>query len=687
MALPSIDIAWRRGDDPRGLREREWLVTNGLGGYASGSLLGIPTRRYHGVFVPSLPHPKGRHVMISHLDEEIVAGGQAARMGGAEYPDGRLESDCHRHLLHFRLARLLPTWVFEVGGSVVEKTVTMLYGQNTMCVQYRLLEGGTARLHVRLHVSFRRIDADLVAESARPFTLGITRRRHTLQLADSDLELRVAMRPDRGVFVAHETESPDVLYRVERDRGYTPCVEDLYSPGYFAIDLVPDQPATFVASTQGWESIDGVDGAGAINAECERVDRFVALALPAAREGFGAALAQAADQFIVLPGTRVEEAVIAEASGHHVRTIIAGYHWFGDWGRDTMIGLEGLALVTGRHREAGAILRTFARYVRDGLLPNLFPEGERHALYHTADATFWFFHAIDRYVAASGDEDILRELHPVLADIIERHVRGTHFGIGVDPRDGLVSAGAPGYQLTWMDAKVDDWVVTPRRGKPVEIQALWHNALMLMAEWSARIGAPDGAYRARAEEVRAAFNARFWQPRLGYLLDVVDGEHGDDPSCRPNQIFAVSLHHPVLQSDHWGAVVDTVGARLLTPFGLRTLAPDHPDYKRSYHGDLRARDAAYHQGTVWPWLIGHFVDAWLRVHGDPARARGMLEGFRGHLHDAGIGSISEIFDAEPPFVPRGCIAQAWSVAEVLRAWVRTDPRAAAPDQTGLATIR
>ncbi len=667
----AVHLAWRRGDDPERLHGREWLVTNGLGGYASGSVLGIPTRRYHGLFVPNLAQPKGRHVLISHLDEEVVVGGHAARLGGAEFANGGLECEAHRYLVDFRVDRLMPTWRFAVDGCAVEKTVVMLHNQNTVCVQYGLVEGERVRLHVRLHAAFRRIDAPLV-DAPRPFELAIARGRHELRVADSPLVLRFALRPG-GVFVAHERDSPDVLYRVERERGYVPCVEDLYSPGYFAVDLERERPVTFVASTQGWEACAAVDGPEAVEAECRRVDRLVSIAAPAAREGFAATLVQAADQFIVLPGSRLEESVIAEASGHQVRTVIAGYHWFGDWGRDTMISLDGLTLATGRQREAGAILRTFAQYVRDGLLPNLFPEGEREALYHTVDATFWFFHALDRYVAASGDDAILGELMPVLADVVEHHVRGTRFGIGMDPADGLMRAGAPGYQLTWMDAKVDDWVVTPRRGKPVEIQALWHNALALMAQWSERLGLAADAYRERAAAVRDAFNARFWDDERGHLADVIDGEYGDDASFRPNQLFAVSLRHPVLDPRRWQAVVDAVAARLLTPYGLRTLSADHPDYKPNYHGDLRTRDAAYHQGTVWPWLIGHFVDAWLRVYDDPARARAMLDGFRGHLGDAGLGTISEIFDAEPPFAPRGCIAQAWSVAEVLRAWVRTAP--------------
>jgi predicted glycogen debranching enzyme len=349
-----------------------------------------------------------------------------------------------------------------------------------------------------------------------------------------------------------------------------------------------------------------------------------------------------------------------------------------------MISLEGLTLTTGRQVEAGYILRTFAHYIRDGLIPNMFPEGEKEGLYHTADATLWYFHALDRYLAATGDRATLQLLLPKLLDIVEHHLRGTRFGIGVDPADGLLRQGAEGYQLTWMDAKVGDWVVTPRRGKAVEINALWYNALRLLEEWvreeqesevkgvEASSLTPD-ALAGHAERIRRSFNRRFWYADGGHLYDVVDAEGGgDDPACRPNQILAISLAHPVLDPERWRPVLDVVTERLLTPVGLRSLAPGHPEYKAKYYGDLRARDAAYHQGTVWAWLIGPFLDAWLKVHPeDRTGARRFLQGFVDHQHDACIGSISEIFDAEEPFTPRGCVAQAWSVAEVLRGWAQT----------------
>jgi len=349
--------------------------------------------------------------------------------------------------------------------------------------------------------------------------------------------------------------------------------------------------------------------------------------------------------------------------------VIAGYHWFTDWGRDTMISLEGLTLVTRRHREAGSILRTFATYIRDGLIPNMFPEGDNAGLYHTADATMWFFHAVARYVRWTNDRGTLRDLLPKMVGIIDRHVEGTRFNIHVDPADGLLAQGAEGYQLTWMDAKVDGWVVTPRRGKAVEINALFYNALRILQAFLSEEG--DGANARRMEElaerVRTSFNERFWYADGQHLYDVVDTEGGgDDAALRPNQIFAVSLDYPVLDRSRWEQVVSVVERELLTPVGLRSLARAHPDYKPVYDGDLRARDAAYHQGTVWGWLIGPFVDAWMKVHGDAAEARRFLDGFGPHLGEACIGTISEVFDAEATFTARGCAAQAWSVAEVLR---------------------
>jgi predicted glycogen debranching enzyme len=391
-----------------------------------------------------------------------------------------------------------------------------------------------------------------------------------------------------------------------------------------------------------------------------------------------AELTQAVDAFIIQPVGRTEDTARAHAAGDEIRTIIAGYHWFTDWGRDTMISLEGLTLTTGRYVEAGYILRTFAAYIRDGLLPNLFPEGEKEGLYHTADATLWFFHSLDRYVTLTGDRDTLQLILPSLLDIVSHHLQGTRFGIKVDPTDGLLTQGDANLPLTWMDAKVEDWIVTPRRGKAVEINALWYNALCLLTAWLREAGRDQEAREldAHAQLAQRSFNERFWYAEGPYLYDVIDGEHGNDTACRPNQLLAMSLRHAILVPERWSAVLGVVRQRLLTPVGLRSLDPAHPEYKATYDGDLRARDAAYHQGTVWAWLMGPFIDAWLKVYPhDRAGARAFLQGFEAHLSDACIGSISEVFDAEVPFTPRGCVAQAWSVAEVLRCWVKTAPQA------------
>jgi predicted glycogen debranching enzyme len=664
LALP-----WDAAKDPSPLRQREWLITNGLGGYSSGTVAGIPTRKYHGLFVPNLSSPKGRHILISRCDEVLVSNGERLLLGGAEFADDRFVGESHLLLKEFRLDDRVAVWLFDVNGTVLEKSIVMVHNQNTVCVRYRILSGAALDLEVRPYVSFRRHDESPHTELVRNFTFTARNGRHEVSADDGTLMLRMGTCRSPSVFVSSEHREHEFVYRIDRSRGDS-SVESAYSPGYYMVRISTDESLCFFGSTQNWERL-SLDVNSLFDAEHKRSAGLLSLTRGIAGDGFAEQLALAADQFIVLPGSRMEETVLAQAEGTDLRTVYAGYHWFGDWGRDTMISLEGLTLSTGRYREAGAILRTFSHYVKDGLLPNLFPEGERQALYHTVDATLWYFHAISRYVEVTGDRSILKPLMPVLQSIIGYHVTGTHFGIHADPADGLITAAAEGYQLTWMDAKVDGWVVTPRRGKPVEIQALWFNALTLMSQWALELHQPYEEYQRRAEQVRESFNARYWNDSTGCLFDVIDGPSGNDPAIRPNQVFALSLTHPVLFQRHWKAVMDVVTNRLLTPYGLRTLSDDHPEYKRHYRGDLRSRDAAYHQGTVWPWLIGHYIDALLRVQPDTAAARQLLQSFPDHLCDAGVGSISEIFDAEPPFAPGGCIAQAWSVAEVLRAWIKT----------------
>jgi predicted glycogen debranching enzyme len=651
------------------LLSKEWLVTNGLGGYASGTLLCAPTRRYHGLFVPDLPSPWGRTVMIPRLDEEAIVDGEALLLSGVEFEDGRLKSDLPQVFDEFTREWQTPQWHCLFKGRRLQKRIIMPYGQNSVYVEYRLLEGDPLRLHLRPFVTFRMLDAQLHEARRPPFPLTVLDGRYEMHLCEGAPSLKMCVRPHRGVFVADSLVSAGVSYRIDRDRG-SEHIENLASPGYFSADLTLDRPIAFVASTEPWELLECNSGS-IFEAEAQRLHKLLSLLQERDNDDIERWLTLAADQFIVFPGSRLDEQALARASGDEARTVIAGYHWFTDWGRDTMISLEGLTLCTGRYHEARSILRTFAHYIKDGLLPNLFPEGQRQALYHTVDATLWFFHALDRYHRVTGDSETVMALRPILKSVIEHHVNGTHFGIGVDSQDGLLRAGAEGYQLTWMDAKVDGWVVTPRRGKPVEIQALWYNALQCMARWGEIAGEQTDRLEAMAARARQSFNERFWREAGGCLFDVIDGEQGDDASFRPNQIFTISLQHPILEERRWHAVVDAVAQKLLTPVGLRSLSRDHRDYKPMYFGDLRARDAAYHQGTVWAWLIGPFIDAWLKVYKDASQARGMLEGFRSHLLEDGIGTVSEIFDAEPPYHPRGCIAQAWSVAEVLRACRKT----------------
>ena len=664
----------RETDD---LLRQEWLVTNGLGGYASGAIVGITTRRFHGLLVAALPAPFGRTMMFNHLIERLyLPDGLIVQLCGEECRPDAVTMPCADILTEFRLEMGLPVWRYEIGAVTLEKQLLMPHLQNTVHVTYRLLSGPEpARIELRPAIHFRPHEGRVSEAPSGPYTLVIVDDKYEIIGEPDYPSLRMRLYGEDASLTLDRGVIKDLFYRVEARRGYD-SQGVLWSPGYFNVTVGFNKDATLIASTESWATISALPPREALFAEIERRRRLLAAPPAPAHTRFGAELTLAADQFIIIPAGRVEEAARARASGDEVRTVIAGYHWFTDWGRDTMIGLEGLTLTTGRFAEAGWILRTFAHYVRDGLIPNMFPEGEREGLYHTADATLWFFHALDRYLRATSDRETLRLILPVLRDIVRRHIQGTRFGISVDPHDGLLGQGAPGYQLTWMDAKVGDWVVTPRRGKAVELNALWYNALRLLAEWVSDESAsnePEAeSLVERAEKFRQTFNHRFWYAEGGYLYDVVDGERGDDPACRPNQLLSFSLKYAVLDEDKWRPTLDVVTRRLLTPVGLRSLSPEHPDYKSTYDGDLRARDAAYHQGTVWAWLIGPFIDAWLKVHpGQYQGARRFLEGFEEHLDEACVGSISEIFDAEDKFAARGCIAQAWSVAEVLRCYVKT----------------
>jgi predicted glycogen debranching enzyme len=664
--------------DAESMLGREWLVTNGLGGFASSTIAGVPTRRYHGLLISALRTPLGRTVMFNHLTEWLrLANGERHQIGGQERVGDQLEWPGSKSLREFRLEDGLPVWRYELDGAVVEKRVLLVHSQNTVHVNYRLVEGeGPLRLKLRPALQFRPLEEPVHESTDEPYTVTSIEDRLEVSTGQMYPPLRLKIYGARATFALDGGRLQNVYYRTEARRGYA-HVGEMWSPGYFSVDLTNDATATLVGSTESWELIRALTPEGANAAEHERRERLLTAAPPSAREGVAAELVLAADQFVITPSGRQEDAARAHAAGEEVRSVIAGYHWFTDWGRDTMISLEGLTCTTGRHREAGWILRTFGQYVRDGLIPNMFPDGASEGLYHTADATLWFFHALDRYLQTTDDRVTLEVLLPKMHDIIRHHLEGTRFNIHVDARDGLLVQGAEGYQLTWMDAKCDGWVVTPRRGKAVEINALWYNALRLLEGWTRDAGDSE-----RAEELKShadlclrSFNERFWYEEGGHLFDVIESEEmqgGDDAACRPNQLLAISLEHAVLERSRWESVLNVAREKLLTPVGLRSLSPDHPDFKPTYHGDLKTRDAAYHQGTVWAWLIGPFIDAWLKAYPeDRAGARKLLEGFVPHLNEACVGSISEVFDAVEPYAARGCVAQAWSVAEVLRCWVLT----------------
>jgi len=643
------------GDLEAALR-REWLETNGLGGFASSTIIGLNTRRYHGLLVAATKPPVGRIVMLSKLEETLFIEGQPFDLSANRYP-GVIHPRGFQYLKKFRLDPF-PVFTYEIEGIEIEKTVFMIQGENSAVVQYELKKNNhperpnSLRLELRPLIAFRdyhstthengAINGD-AKQSPGLATLTPYQGLPSLHLAHNASEVRKAGSWYRNF-----------EYDAERERGLD-FAEDLFNPLVLRFDLDKGRPATVIAST---EQRDAAQAAELRKAEIARRSKLTAAA-PVA-DAFAQDLTSAADQYIVARGDK--------------KTVIAGYHWFSDWGRDTMVALPGLTLPTGKPEVARSILRTFAQHVDQGMLPNRFPDAGETPEYNTVDATLWFFEAARAYLAYTGDVEFVRnELYPVFADIIAWHVRGTRYGIKVDS-SGLLSSGEPGVQLTWMDAKVGDWVVTPRRGKPVEIEALWYNALCIMEDLAQRFGDETGEkrYRNMATVASWSFNRLFWNENTGCLFDVTNGAP-PDPSIRPNQILAVSLTHGMLSPERAKGVVEKVQAHLLTPFGLRSLAPSDPQYRGRYTGGPTERDGAYHQGTVWPWLMGPFITAYIKVNqgSDAARrqAAEWLEPLKGHLADGGLGHISEIFDGDAPQRPCGCIAQAWSVAEILRAYV------------------
>ena len=673
------------------LIKTEWLVTNGLSGYCTGTASGVQTRCFHGYLISALPSPAGRTMMLNDIIEEVVLStGEVVRLN-AEQTAKETCLNGLSYLSAFGLRYGLPVWVYELDGITIEKRILMPHQQNTTYINYRVTAGaGSVRVNLRPAVNMRPHEAPVNSPLAS-YTVTVRDRYYELLDDKGYPPLRISVLANGGGLTLDTCTIHKRLYALEQARGYIHEGE-LWSPGYFSAKLEPGCDVDLVVSTENLAVMSALTPHQAWDAELDRRRRLVLIADKGASTQFGHDLIWAADQFIFKPVGRQKDITRARAAGDEVRSVVAGYHWFTDWGRDTMISLEGLTLTTGRRYDASYILRTFAHYIKDGLIPNMFPEGQNEGLYHTADATLWFFHAIHRYMQSTDDRHLLGQLLQKLLDIVGHHLRGTHFNIHVDHSDGLLHQGQEGYQLTWMDAKVDGWVVTPRRGKAVEINALWYNALRILEHWlreAERMKEADGIAE-HAARAKQSFNKRFWYAEGNYLYDVIDGEGGRaDASLRPNQLFSFSLEYPVLSNEHWEPVLQIVKEKLLTPVGLRSLAPGSPDYKPRYDGDLRSRDAAYHQGTVWAWLIGPFIDAWLKVYpNDLQTAHGFLQGFEVPGHSSSCaGSINEIFDAEPPFDPRGCAAQAWSIAEVLRTFVKTNQAAQSePAERDLAEV-
>ncbi|MBI1870654.1 MAG: amylo-alpha-1,6-glucosidase [Chlamydiae bacterium] len=630
--------------------KREWVVTNGLGGYASSTICGANTRRYHGLLVASIEPPTNRMVILSKVEETIHIDGKSYDLSCNKFPE-TIHPMGHQHLELFSF-EFYPKFIYSVDGVRLEKNVYMIFEKNATIIFYRLLESPKPiKLSLMSFVACRRFH-ELTHEN--PFF------NPKVECQEGLLRLK----PYKNAPMIHFFFSPaqfadnplwyqNFEYEKEYRRGLD-YREDLFTPGDLTFDIAPGGSCFLIVSTDELSSSD------LLQAEFKETERKKLILKNCNKDDkLAFSLFLAADTFLVQRGEKGSASVIG------------GYHWFSDWGRDTMISLPGLTLATGRFDLAKSILTTYSKYCSQGMLPNRFPDEGKEPDYNTVDATLWFFNAIYQYFLYTGDEIFIRStLFPVLKDMIHWHEQGTRYQIHVE-EDGLLFAGEKGSQLTWMDAKIGDNVITPRVGKAVEVNALWYNALKIMEFFSDRFGFLPlrDHYSSMADLAKKSFNHLFWNPELECLYDVIQENQGD-PSIRPNQIFSISLPFPILKTEHHRPVLKIIEQELLTPYGLRSLSPQNPKYTGKYSGNAIVRDKSYHQGTVWPWLLGPYVTSFLKVHGRTGRTldkvKEMLEPFRDHLYENGIGTISELFDGDAPHEPNGCISQAWSVAEILR---------------------
>ena len=656
--------------------ELEWLVTNGIGGFASSSVSLMNTRRYHGLLFASLRPPVERVALVSKLDVTALYGNTEVPLAANEFADGTIAPRGFRQLESFRLEGLVPVWTWAVGDARVEQRLWMRHGENTTYVQFTRI-GGSKELRLRLEPLSTYRDYHWQPRGERAFRVEPVRDGIQIVAYDGAQPYRILCSDAR--IEARPQWHWNFKHRDETARGLDD-IEDLFRPAILEIDLRLGQTRAVILTAEPQTPMPAAEALAAERARQREISSRYGAALrvfdPQADVATGQLapvaeqLALAADQFLV-----ERRDALGTPLG---KTVIAGYPWFGDWGRDTMIALPGLTLATGREEIAVSVLRTFARFVSQGMLPNRFPDAGETPEYNTVDASLWFFVAVHAYLTRAADRSFKSEIYPTLKDMLDWHVRGTRFGIQVDPTDGLLRAGQDGVQLTWMDAKVGEWVVTPRIGKPVEINALWFNAVSIMRDLANELGfTPEAAhYALLASRIRENFEKSYWYDAGGYLCDVIDGPEGvvgddgrrRDSSLRPNQIFALSLPHALLTGEKAKRVLSVCAAELWTPVGLRSLAPSEPRYVGRYGGGPLERDGAYHQGTVWTWLLGPFASAHYRIHADAPAALDFLRAIPSHLREGCIGQVSEIMDANAPFEPRGCFAQAWGVAELLRAW-------------------
>ena len=657
---------------------REWLVTNGIGGYASGTVAGVLTRHYHGLLIAALKPPVARTLLLTKLDEVVEYNQQTYELYANRWAFGAVEAPVCLNLESFYLEGTTPVWNFAFADGLLEKRIWMQQGENTTYVRYSYRRGSQpVSLSLKTLVNYRDYHSSTHSDVGVKASID--------QIGEKSLRIKVFAdaaslylsayknRNDDFIWETVNTWNQNFVLAVEQYRGLDD-IEDHLHAVTGKVTLEPGDFIDIVASTESQPQLDSKNSLeNKVNRERKLIDLwYAANSLSKTNtDKFSAAIEQlvlAADQFIV------DRPLEDNPEG---KTVIAGYPWFTDWGRDTMISLPGLTISTGRYDIAKTILRTFAKYLDRGMLPNVFPDAGETPEYNTVDATLWYFEAIRSYYAATKDREFIAELLPLLIDVIDWHIKGTRYKIHMDD-DGLIYAGNQGVQLTWMDAKVGDWVVTPRIGKPVEVNALWYNALACMAYFTEVLGKSEPKYQQLAAKTRSHFS-KFWYEEGGYCYDVIDSPDGNDASFRPNQIFAVSLSsrigvmgsncHPLLTPEQQKMVVDRVGQKLLTSYGLRSLAADDPSYVGVYGGNQLQRDGSYHQGTTWSWLLGHYLQAHLQVYQNPQQALSLIRPMADHLQNGCIGSISEIFDGNSPFTPRGCFAQAWSVAEVLRGWL------------------